>query len=254
MLALGTAASMLVSSARATPIADEVVDGAPPAKFETFLDRLMAAESGGRSNAKNPRSSALGPFQFIKSTFLEVTRRHFPDEIAGLEEDEILGLRSNQDLARRAAAAYCKDSAAFLKEQGLEPTFTHLRLAYLLGPAGAAIVMRADGHEQVAQLLSATVIKANPFMRRMSVADLLAKSEHDISSERRLARDTHDLASPAPSPIARPRARVMPADSHARRATCNPKLASCRKFQELAKKSRRKVRVGAPGRERGRSS
>ena len=52
--------------------------GAPDAAFHTFLDRLMGAESAGRSHAKNPRSSALGPFQFINSTFLAVMRRAVP--------------------------------------------------------------------------------------------------------------------------------------------------------------------------------
>jgi len=39
---------------------------------QTFLDRLMLAESSGQLDARNPRSTALGPFQFIESTFLEV--------------------------------------------------------------------------------------------------------------------------------------------------------------------------------------
>ena len=33
--------------------------------MEEFLDRLMAAESGGRLDAKNPRSTALGPFDSL---------------------------------------------------------------------------------------------------------------------------------------------------------------------------------------------
>jgi hypothetical protein len=45
-----------------------------------FLDRLMA-ESSGRSAAKSPRPTAFGSFQFIKSTFLDITRRHFRDPI-----------------------------------------------------------------------------------------------------------------------------------------------------------------------------
>src|SRR5262249_58306119 len=45
--------------------------------FDSFLDHLMRAESGGRDTAANPRSTALGPYQFIKSTFLDLARRHF---------------------------------------------------------------------------------------------------------------------------------------------------------------------------------
>jgi hypothetical protein len=146
-----------------------------------FLDRLMAAESGGRRDAKNPRSSALGPFQFIRSTFLDIARRHLPTEIAGLSEEEILELRRNRELARRAAAAFCRESVEFLKEEGIRPTFAHLRLAFLLGPADAARVIQAQQRTPVRDLLSPPVIKANPFMRGMSVSDLLAKSERDLS-------------------------------------------------------------------------
>jgi len=39
----------------------------------------------------------LLPYQFIKSTFLELTRRHFPAEIVGLTEEEILRLRTDPD-------------------------------------------------------------------------------------------------------------------------------------------------------------
>ena len=65
---------------------------------------------------------------------------------------------------------------ALLKEKGLEPNFAHLRLAYLLGPADAARIMQAQEQTPVMRLLSPAVIKANPFMRSMSVTELLAKS------------------------------------------------------------------------------
>jgi hypothetical protein len=52
---------------------------------------------------------------------------------------------------------------------------------FLLGPADAVRVMQAEQQTPVAQVLSPTVIKANPFMRSMSVSDLLAKIERDVS-------------------------------------------------------------------------
>lgn len=143
----------------------------------------MAAESGGRRNAKNPRSSALGPFQFIRSTFLDIARRHFPTEIADLSEEEILDLRRDRELSRRAAAAFCRESVEYLKGEGIRPTFAHLRLAFLLGPADAARVIQAQDRTRVRDLLSPAVIKANPFMRGMSVSDLLAKSEKDLATK-----------------------------------------------------------------------
>jgi hypothetical protein len=153
--ALLLGAFVSVSSSSALSVAREIAETAPAANFEAFLDRLMSAESGGQTHAKNPRSSALGTFQFIKSTFLEVARRHFPAEVEGLSENEILELRTDREFARRAAAAFCRDNIGQLKAHGLEPcrqgviqiscsTFADLRLAFLLGAGDAARILKAE--------------------------------------------------------------------------------------------------------------
>jgi len=236
LLVCGHAAATPSSDAPEKLVAGQSVAAAPPAAFDTFLDRLMAAESGGRPHAKNPRSTALGPFQFIKSTFLEVTRRHFPQEISGLSEHEILRLRTDPSLSRRAAAVFCKESVDYLKEKGLEPNFAHLRLAYLLGPADAARIMQAQEQTPVVRLLSPAVIKANPFMRGMSVTDLLAKSERDVMRER-----SEPIAASPPSraqSAARVRAAAVRRPHQAARAhRCNSKVPSCRKSSGRGGKS-----------------
>ncbi len=193
----------------------------------------MAAESGGRSHAKNPRSTALGPFQFINSTFLGIARRHFPGEIAGLNDAQILALRTDREFSRRAAAAFSKDNIEFLKARGLDPTFAQLRLAYLLGAADAAQIMLAQQDTRVADVLSSAVVKANPFMRGMSAADLLAKSERDV------ARVSDRVEAAAPAARVRPQPVPVPRPSEQRIASreklCSPKLASCRKALVLQK-------------------
>jgi hypothetical protein len=185
-----------------TLIANQIADTAPSSVFDTFLNRLMTAESGGRRKAKNPRSTALGPFQFIKSTFLDVTRRHFPAEIVGLTEQEVLSRRTDPDLAWRAAAAFCRDNVKHLKDRGLEPTFAHLRLSFLLGPADAVRIIQSREATPVVNVLSEAIIEANPFMRDMKVADLLSRSERDVN------RDRNELVETAPQPQVRPPARV----------------------------------------------
>ena len=218
--------SVVVLATPAASITDQIVATASPSAFDDFLDRLMTAESAGRVNAKNPRSTALGPFQFIKSTFLELTRRHFSADIAGLSEEQILARRTDPDLSRRAAAVFCEESVRYLKEQGLEPTFGHLRLAYLLGPADAARIMQAEQQTPVVRLLSPAVIRANPFMRNMRVNDLIAKSERDLSRERTAAQTPVPPASSATAGIETRTVR--------RSKECNRKLSSCRKFQALS--------------------
>jgi hypothetical protein len=244
LLGCGLAAAFIAPSSANITIASEIAERAPVASFETFLDRLMGAESAGRSDAKNPRSTALGAFQFIKSTFLEVTRRHFSAEVVGLSEDRILELRTDRDFSRRAAAAYSRDNIDLLKQQGLDPTFTHLRLAFLLGAGDAARLVQAEPQTRVVKIVSAPVIKANPFMARMTAADLLAKSVRDVERDRDTA-----LVQEAPEPRARPPAHVRPTGgpkvrqlAAARRENCNPKLASCRKFSATTSKK------GAPSR------
>src|SRR5262245_63731236 len=127
----------------------------------------MRAESGGRDTAANPRSTALGPYQFIKSTFLDLARRHFGVEVQELNEDEILRLRTNRAFARRCAETYSRENFAFLAEQGLQPTFGHLRLAFLLGPYAAARVLQAAPATPVATVRGSGVIGAHRFVLRI---------------------------------------------------------------------------------------
>jgi len=162
--------------------ANSTVSVAPPElTLETFLDRLMIAESGGNDWARNHRSTAFGPFQFINSTFLSVARRHFTEETAALTPSAILALRTDRAFARRAAEAYTKDNASHLVREGLKASFLNLRLAYLVGPTGAVRILRSQPDTTVAAVLSSAAINANPFMRRMTVADLIAKCARDLS-------------------------------------------------------------------------
>jgi hypothetical protein len=235
-----------VSATDAKPIEAQIAADAPDAQFEVFLDRLMMAESGGQDLAANPRSTALGSFQFIKATFLDLVRRHFTEETETLDEDQVLDLRVNRAFARRAAVLYCKENLAFMSGEGLSPTFGHLRLSFLVGPAAAVRLIQALPDTPASDLLGAAVIKANPFMRGMSAADLILRSARDISDDRK------SLVVRAPPPRQRPlglRPRVRelhrtPAAARpAKRAiaaTCNRKLASCRRWIALREAAQRR--------------
>jgi hypothetical protein len=191
--------------------------GAPGASFEVFLDRLMRAESNGQDDAANPRSTALGPFQFIKSTFIDVVRRHFASEVVALDDDAVLALRTDRGFARRAATAFSRDNVAFMTEQGLSPTFGDLRLAFLVGPSAAVRLLQATPTTPVSEILGNAAITANPFMKGMSAADLIARADRDVG-----AGHAGQLALRA---RARPAAGVV--------ATCNQNLASCRRWIAL---------------------
>jgi hypothetical protein len=106
-----------------------------------------------------------------------------------------------------------------------------LRLAFLLGPSDAARVLKAEPQTPAIQLLSAAVVKANPFMLGMNVGDLRAKSIRDVE------RDRQEMIAVAQQPRRRPYARPRPAGHETLLAkvarTENCKLASCRKFSTL---------------------
>jgi hypothetical protein len=196
-----------------------------------FLDRLMLAESGGRDTAANPRSSALGPFQFIKSTFISIARRHFPAEVAELNDAEVLALRTVRSFARAAAAIFTLENAAHLKKQGIEPTLPHLRLAFLLGAGGAVRVLQAGPQARVSSVVGPGVIGANPFMVGVSASGLVARAARDIYGPK---------VAPARMAVARPEPRSRPApraqgDPPAVKFTvkCNQKLAACQRWIAL---------------------
>jgi len=226
-------------------IGAEAAIGATEAAFEIFLDRLMRAESNGRDLAANPRSTALGPFQFIKATFIEVARRHFAGEVATLSDEKVLALRTNREFARRAAAAYSKDNLAFLSDQGLKPTFGHLRLAFLVGPAAAARLLQAEPQTPSAQILGAAVIKANPFMYGMNAANLIARAAWDLREH----GDTSIAAAPPPhvrTAAPRPDPRIAPRsagqEAPAVAVHCNPKLVACRRWIAMQANKQRVAR------------
>jgi len=191
----------------AQPVAVDPAIAQPGLTLETFLDRLMMAESGGRDLARNPRSTAVGPFQFIRDTFLDVVRRHFAEETASLSPVAVLGLRTNRAFARRAAEAYAKDNAAHLASEG---------------PSGAARLLRAPPQTKVSGLLSSAAISANPFMARMTAAELIAKCARDIEV------DPRNLAG-----IAADGVRAANASRPSFEIKCNQKLPSCRRWVAL---------------------
>lgn len=225
----GTAPTMAGDGPAEGSVAMGPAVGTPEAHFETFLDRLMRAESNGRDFAANPRSTALGPFQFIKATFIEVARRHFA-EVVSFSDEEVLALRTNRAYARRAAAIYSMENLAYLTGKGLKPSLGDLRLAYLVGPTAAARILQAHPQTPAGDILGAQVVRANPFMAGMSASELIARSTRDVGEQHRAS------AAMAPEPRRRtvgiqpgPRAQPRPGPASVT-ATCNQNLVACQRW------------------------
>ncbi len=207
--------------------------------MDTFLDRLMIAESGGRLEAKNPRSTALGPFQFIESTFLAVARRYFSAETEARSNDEVLALRTDLAFSRKAAEAYTKENAAVLQAAEVAPSFPHLRLAFLLGPGGAVRVLKAPPQTPLAGLLAPAVLVANPFMASMTAAGLVARSAREVDQPPTTRQGvTVPPGAPLPPAATRPAAPAIAVH-------CNLRLPSCKRWLALQTAKFRGARRGA---------
>jgi hypothetical protein len=179
-------------------VSTKVTEQGSPQAFpmEEFLDQLMEAESGGRLDTKNPRSTALGPFQFIESTFLVVVNKHFPHEVAGLTERQILARRTEMVFSRRVARAYVNDLISALRNNGLPATKRNVRIAFLVGPAAAVRLLKTAPHRPLRAVLSAHAIAANPFMSGATIAKLVQKAAADVSVTAATSRAGPSLGEP----------------------------------------------------------
>lgn len=191
----------------------------PTESEKILLNGLMRAESGGRRFAKNPASSALGPYQFIEATFLDVVRRNLPS-MAAKSEADILQLRTDPTIARDVALLYTRENARALAAAGVEATGANLRLAFFAGASGAIKILQAKPEEPVSNLLSAAAIQANTFLKDMTASQLIARAAREAKGVG-LAKFALPGAKAAGSKIP---------------VRCNLNLASCRKWLALAEK------------------
>lgn len=136
---------------------------------EGYFAAIRQAESGGNDSAKNPSSTATGRYQFIESTWNALVARH-PE--AGLTKDGRLD-PAQQEIAIRL---FTDENAAQLQAAGIEASNGNLYAAHFLGAGGAKQVLSAPDGTSIADIVSPGTIKANPFLRGMTVGDFKAWS------------------------------------------------------------------------------
>jgi hypothetical protein len=132
--------------------------------LEQYFAAIRQAESGGNDQAANPNSSARGRYQFIQSTWDELRKRH-PG--AGLTADG----RNDPAQQEIAIRLFTAENAEKLAVAGIPATNGNLYSAHFLGAAGAINVLKAPDGAALAGVLPPEVIKANPFLRGMTVGD-----------------------------------------------------------------------------------
>lgn len=149
--------------------------GVPSGARAAVKARIRQAESGGTANpdgARNPLSSATGRYQFTSETWLAYYKRRFGSQ--GLDDAAILAKRGDGVLQETLMDDLTADNARFLRSIGEAETAGNLYLTHFAGQGGARKLLTADADALAADVLGATVVKANPWMRGMRVGDVIA--------------------------------------------------------------------------------
>jgi hypothetical protein len=157
---------------------------------KALVERIIAIESNGDPNAKNKRSSATGPGQFLEDTWLEAVRKHRRDLIPGRSDKELLELRRDAELAQEIITRVLEQYATMLNKRGLPITPGSLYLTYFAGPAGAVALLSGAEKADAASLMASAdvtgrttrdkLIRANPFLKVLTVGDLKNWADHKM--------------------------------------------------------------------------
>ena len=147
-----------------------------PAKnpIDVMVDSIIGVESGGRADAKNPNSTATGPGQFIESTWLNTLEKHRPDLIEGKSRDEILAMRTDPVIGKEMTTRFTEDNAKVLRGAGKTVDAESLYLLHHFGEEGGLKMLDADAATPVSTLLSKAALKANPYLKDLTVGQLKA--------------------------------------------------------------------------------
>lgn len=131
-----------------------------------YFANARAAESGGNDQAANPKSSALGRYQFLEGTWNGLMQQH-PE--LGLTADG----RTDPEQQERAMRAFTQENAAALAAKGLAVNPGSLYAAHFLGAGGASNVLGQDPSSPMSAYVDPGVIQANPQLANMSVGEFI---------------------------------------------------------------------------------
>ncbi|AWB08304.1 lytic transglycosylase domain-containing protein (plasmid) [Azospirillum humicireducens] len=207
-------------------VASQQVAGLSGHSFTAILAQATQ-ESGLDSAAKNSRSSAAGPFQFLESTWLDLFRRHgaaygqgdlasqiqVRNGVSSVKDPavrrQILELRHDVDLSAGMAARYLAEGRdALEKRLGRRASESESRMAYVLGSGGAAKLIRAaestPGAVAADLLPSAAKANHNLFHDRSS-GRALSAAETVSRLTRRMEIDQREMFAAIGQAVERPR-------------------------------------------------
>jgi len=130
-----------------------------------WLETLVAAESGGRADARNPRSTATGATQFIDSTWRRFAQAN-PQLFQGMTPEQVMAARANPGLSRQAAAWYARVNARTLRDAGFQVNGQTLALAHQFGAGGAQALLQAPADAPIEAIFPPQPDPRNPGQMR----------------------------------------------------------------------------------------
>ena len=187
---------------------------------EALVNQIIQVESAGVATAKNPRSTATGLGQFIESTWLRMMRTYRPDLVASMSRQQLLNLRNDPGLSREMVTNLARENESFLRNRGHQITAGRLYLAHFLGPGGAHTALSSSPSATVLDVMGAAVVRANPFLRGKTIADLTAWSDRKMRGA-----GSGGGGAPAPSTTVTRVARAIPPEVTAFREAVDAVLA-----------------------------
>lgn len=147
---------------------------------EALVNQIIKVESAGNATAKNPLSTATGLGQFIQSTWLRMMRDYRPDLVGRMSRAQLLALRTDPALSREMVRNLARENESFLRARGHQITPGRLYLAHFLGPAGAHKALNSNGNQTVLEVMGASVVNANPFLRGKTIGYLHSWSDRKM--------------------------------------------------------------------------
>nr|DAW52661.1 MAG TPA: putative lysin [Caudoviricetes sp.] len=205
------------------------------------VSRIIGAESGGKTTAKNKKSSAEGLGQFIDSTWLYMVKKHRPDIAKGKTNAQILALKTNGELSREMTTRYVEENAALLKKHGFPVNIRNLYVMHFLGSGEGPKLLRADPNQPVSSFISAQSINANQkVLSGKTAQQVLDWAARAMKVGKDIGGGTSYVSIPTGDPVAMEKAiRQLPKNQQASvRANINHQISAYKEAEEQRKSQR----------------
>lgn len=160
---------------------DEAVASGGGSAVEVLVDQIIRVESGGKADAANPNSTAVGLGQFVEGTWIIMMKKYRPDLASTLDRASLLALRTDPTLSREMVTALAREGESYLRARGHEITAGRLYLCHFLGAEGANKALSASDSQMVIDVMGASVVNANGFLAGKTIADLKQWAENKMS-------------------------------------------------------------------------